>query len=421
MKKKSHELIKFLIFLTFSPSLLLSSKNSLQAIEMVNIDLFQKPIEEDFFISNNTNLTKIISNPSDYSIYSFSNDYSFLNQQRQFSDTINNGKSNLIASPENFNPSLRQPDITPFTTETLPPQRDSFQLESITPSIYLETDNFGQRNIYREVLLEFQGRNDNKFDLRTGINSFKETDVEDITQIPLVFGWQKQLNKTNLNLNLGIDFFDRVRNSPNFRINAEQPLSIRVNEVGELQSLFVAGATIEHQAYKFNATTIENEITSWRFTPQFYWLIAPDLSLFSFAQYGTFSDGNDEFQSFTRLEKTFGEFSLSGNLFVWSFAENLESSSGYFSPPDFLVSNLELAWRRQFSDSLTCRLAGSFGRQRLEGDFSNAFVYEGLCQASLSPQTVLDLSYRVSNILSAESGADSFRNEQFKAQVKFSF
>ncbi|AFZ47302.1 hypothetical protein Cyast_1337 [Cyanobacterium stanieri PCC 7202] len=413
-------MIKCLIFITFSPFFFPLVKDSAQANQMIDIASFEKHQNNYFFISKKINSFQDIHNLSQFNIYKVDQNNIFFDQQIQFSEIPNKEKFNLIASPENFNPSLRERFI-PNIEESQSNETDNFRLESITPSFSLDSDNFGQRNIFREVLFDFQSLNQNNFSLKTGVNTFRKTDIEDITHIPLIFGWQRQINNTNLNLNLGVDFFDRVRNTPNFSINAEQPLSINVNEAGELQSLFVAGATIEHQAYKFNATTIENEVTFWRFRPQFYWLIAPDLSLFSFAQYGTFSDGNDEFQSFSRLEKTFGEFSLSGNLFVWSFAENLESSSGYFSPPDFLVYNLELGWRRQFTDNLSCRLAGSIGQQRLEGEFSNAFVYEGLCQANLSPQTILDLSYRVSNILTVESAATSYRNEQFKAQVKFNF
>ncbi|MBE9222523.1 BCSC C-terminal domain-containing protein [Cyanobacterium stanieri LEGE 03274] len=418
MHKKKYNTKLFILFLSFllgdfflvTRIITANDNNYNNTSENLNQDYLSsnKKLNKQYFISHSS--FKI---PTKSSV--------IVNNKIKLYNQIFDKKEYLIASPENFNPSLNDTFINPESRDLQTNEINRFKIESITPSFYLDSDNFGQENIYREILLNFQSPNQNNFNLRTGINSFRKTDIEDINHIPLIFGWQKQLNNTNLNLNVGVDFFDRIRNSPNLSVSVEQPLSINIEEDGALQSLFVAGATVEHQAYKFNATTIENEVTLWRFRPQFYWLIAPDISLFSFAQYGSFSDGNHEFQSFSRLEKTLGEFSLSGNLFIWSFAQNLENSSGYFSPPDFLVYNLELAWKKQFTDSLICRLAASFGQQRLEGEFSDAFVYEGLCQATLFPRTVLDLSYRVSNILTVEGDATSYRNEQLKAQVKYSF
>jgi hypothetical protein len=100
---------------------------------------------------------------------------------------------------------------------------------------------------------------------------------------------------------------------------------------------------------------------------------------------GLYNDGNQEWQSFSRLEQKIGQFYLAANLFTWSYQEDLETQNGYFSPPDFLVYNAEIGWEGDVFDFLSCRLAATVGRQRLDGEFDNANGYEARCTAQISP------------------------------------
>ena len=181
---------------------------------------------------------------------------------------------------------------------------------------------------------------------------------------------------------------------------------------GKLKSLFVLSAQVQYQAYKFNAETLENEINFWRFTPSIYWQIIPNLSLFALGQYGRFSDNNQEFQSFSRLEKKLGSFSVAANLFTWAFESDLSDESGYFSPPDFMVYNAELAWSgTMFNETLDCKLSAAVGKQSVEGTTDNAWTYKALCIAQLLDNVELDFGYTFSNVRDRNTGDSSFGNQ----------
>ncbi|MBL1211580.1 cellulose synthase subunit BcsC-related outer membrane protein [Geminocystis sp. GBBB08] len=336
----------------------------------------------------------------------------------------------LIASPENFNPRLTKPEpviqpetIKPKPSDNLVEELKKFPvtLESINPTFLVDTDNYGQRNQFIESTFNFRTLNNQEISLKTGFNTFEKPLEEKINNIPFILGWKGKINNVNLAINGGLEIFDRLPVAPSISIMGDTPLLVRVKPNGELQSLFVLASALEYLPYKFNAPTLDNQIKTFRFRPSFYWLIAPDISLFSFSQFGNFNDGNKDYQSFTRLEKKFGELSVSANLFTWSFHQNLEQKSGYFSPSDFLVYNLELAWQKNITNFLHCRLMASLGQQRLNGEFSNAQVYEGFCTGKFSENISLGLGYKISNIITLETGASSYLNEQFRGQLQIKF
>lgn len=337
----------------------------------------------------------------------------------------------LIASPENFNPSLTIPQIILDEPEIITPilpnnaveesKKFPLKLESINTRFFVDTDNYGQRNQFIESTINFNTSRDDQIELKTGVNTFAKPDIDKVYNIPLIFGWKTKINDVTLKINGGVEIFDRFPVAPSFSVVAEAPLLVRIKPEGDLQSLFVLINALEYQPYKFNAETLDNQIKSFRFRPSFYWLIAPDISLFSFSQFSSLNDGNKDYQSFTRLEKKFGEFSVSTNLFTWSFHQNFEQKSGYFSPPDFLVYNLELAWQKNITDFLNCRLVASVGQQRLEGEFSNAQTYESFCDGKISDNISLGLGYKVSNIRTLDTGESSYLNEQFTGKLNIKF
>ena len=182
--------------------------------------------------------------------------------------------------------------------------------------------------------------------------------------------------------------------------------------------MFVLSGQIQYQAYKFHAETLTNEIDFLRFTPSIYWQIAPDLSLFTLGQYGNFNDGNQELQSFSRLEKKLGSFSIAANLFTWNFESDLSETSGYFSPTDFIVYNGELGWEgKMFDETLNCKLSAAFGKQTLEGTTDNAWTYKALCGAKLLDNLELDLGYTNSNVRDRNTGNTNFSNQSVKGTL----
>ncbi|MCG6133375.1 MAG: hypothetical protein MET45_01700 [Nostoc sp. LLA-1] len=126
-------------------------------------------------------------------------------------------------------------------------------------------------------------------------------------------------------------------------------------------------------------------------------------------------------QSFSRLERKLGQFSVSANLFTWNYAREVERQSGYFSPPDFLVYNAELGWEGDLFDALRCRFAITLGQQRLNGKFDNANSYQTLCTAKLAPNIEADLGYTFSNVRNRDIGENAYNNNALTGQLRLKF
>ncbi|MDJ0733150.1 MAG: hypothetical protein QNJ47_03540 [Nostocaceae cyanobacterium] len=337
----------------------------------------------------------------------------------------------LIAAPENLNPGLKlppppepkpkpkpKPKEPTESNKKLPP---SLVLESLTPNFSFSEDKFGQSNLFIEETAVFRLPNGNKVKFKTGFNSFKQEEIDTINNIPLQFGWEGKIDKVNLAINGGVDIFNRLPIVPNFSFKAEYPIFANVNSDGKLKSLLVATGVVEHAPYKFNAETLDNQIKFWRIRPSVYWQIDPQTSFFSLGQFGFFNDGNQEFQSFSRLERKLGQFSVATNLFTWSFQQNLGEDSGYFSPPDFLVYNAEIAWQGNIFKFLKCRLSANFGKQRLRGTWDNANSYQALCTSQFSSNVELDLGYSFSNIRARDTRDSSYNNQSLTGQLRINF
>ncbi|MBW4688716.1 MAG: hypothetical protein KME40_27430 [Komarekiella atlantica HA4396-MV6] len=333
----------------------------------------------------------------------------------------------LIAAPENFNPDLRLPPPTPPALPKPPPTytepvEASAILESIQTDFRNDTDNFGQNNLFIEPTAQFRLSNGNKILFKTGFNFFEQRGVESITNIPFQIGWEGKIGQVTLQTAAGVDLFNRLPTAINLNAKVEAPiLPPKVSSSGRLLSGLTLSANLEQGPYKSNARTLENQITAWRFGPDLYWQIDRDTSLFSSLRLGNYNDGNSEIQSFSRLERKFGQFSLAANLFTWSYDRDLERTSGYFSPPDFLVYNAEVAWEGNISDFLRCRLSANFGRQRLKGELDNANTYQSRCTVKLSPSVEADLGYSFSNVRNQDTGASAYDGNSLTGQLRVKF
>ncbi|MDZ8070831.1 MAG: hypothetical protein RMY64_35335 [Nostoc sp. DedQUE08] len=362
----------------------------------------------------------------------------------------------LLAAPENFNPDLRLPPSLPEPPQQNssprslpeppqqnssprslpePPQQNSSPpttateaktpdavLESIDTDYHYETDNFGQTNFFLEPTAQFRLRNGNKIFFKTGFNFFEQRGVESITNFPLQVGWQGKIGQLTLQTAAGVDVFNRLPTAINLNVKVDAPISSpRVSSSGRLLSAAIISGNLEQGPYKSNARTLDNQITAWRFGPDLYWQIDRNTSLFSSLRLGNYNDGNSEVQSFSRLERKFGQFSLAANLFTWSYDRDLERTSGYFSPPDFLVYNGEVAWEGDIANFLRCRLAANLGRQRLKGEFDNANTYQTRCTVKLSPSIEADLGYSFSNVRNQETGGSAYGGNSFTGQLRVKF
>ncbi|MEH1845776.1 MAG: hypothetical protein V7L25_12460 [Nostoc sp.] len=335
----------------------------------------------------------------------------------------------LMAAPENFNPDLQLPPVlpkplqnsSPPTTSTKPGTLDAV-LEGIYTDYHYDTDNFGQTNFFLQPTVQFRLSNGNKIFFKTGFNFFEQRGVKSITNFPLQVGWQGKIGQVTLQTAGGVDVFNRLPTAINLNAKVESAISLpQVSPSGQLLSAVVLSANLEQGPYKSNARTLDNQITAWRFGPDLYWQIERNTSLFSSLRLGSYNDGNSDVQSFSRLERKFGQFSLAANLFTWSYDRDLERTSGYFSPPDFLVYNGEVAWEGDIAKFLRCRLAANLGRQRLKGEFDNANTYQTRCTVKLSPSIEADLGYSFSNVRNQETGTSAYSGNSFTGQLRIRF
>lgn len=282
-----------------------------------------------------------------------------------------------------------------------------------------DTNKSGQLNQIAEGTAIFKMFNGDQLTITSGQNIYDQMSTDRIYNIPLKLGWEHEINDFTLSAKAGIDLYDRLKVVPNFSISATKPIDLPKSWA----KVFSLSAEIDHAQYKFNAETIENDIRYLRLKGSLFWQIKENTSFFTSAHMGTLNDGNFEHQVFSRLEKKFAKtFSVAGNLFIWGFSEDLSNTSGYFSPPDFLVYNGELAWTDDITDFLNCRVAISLGQQRAQGEWSNASSLKTTCKTKVSKNLEVSLGYEFSNSFSNTNISDSaFFANRFTAKVKAKF
>ncbi|NEQ33150.1 MAG: hypothetical protein F6K04_19495 [Leptolyngbya sp. SIO4C5] len=331
-----------------------------------------------------------------------------------------------LAAPENLNPGLYRPPVEPdvpdieqpnpapnIPPETLTEEKPSvpfWQLENLSVDFSDAFTNFSQGNRFIEPTVSGFLANGDRLAVTSGLNTFTQPDTRSVINVPLKVAWTREIGDFTTTLGGGIDLFDRLPTALNFAANTSVPLGQQA-----VLSFFV-----EQGPYKFNATTLNNQITSLRYGPNLYWQINQNTSFFSLVRWGHYNDGNREQQSFSRLEHRAGDFSLAANVFNWRYHQDAEVSSGYFSPPDFLVLNGEIAWEGEVLNWLDCRLTASWGQQRLTGDWTSAFGYSTQCTVEVTESLEFDLKYAFDNVIS-QTGGSAFNNRAISGQVRARF
>ena len=329
---------------------------------------------------------------------------------------LNKEQNIILASPSQINPSLRLPDPEPLPIEkpNITPKKeltmvDYAVLDSMTTNFQNDDDKSGQRSQIIEPTWKWRFKDGTIIGSQTGFNSFDLAGKKSIYNLPLQFSVEKKLGSLNLNAHGGIDIYDRLPTTINFELNASLPVLNGVTLFG----------FIEQKPYKSNVDTIENQIKIRRFGPNIYWQIDPDTSLFSLYRWGNYSDGNNEQQSFSRLERKFGQFAISANLFTWSYDRESQPNI-YFSPRDFLVYTGELSWQGDIFSFLNCKLAINVGEQRLDSSFSPAGSYQAKCTVKVSPSLEADFGYAFSNVRKPDTGMRS-QSETISGQLRMKF
>ncbi|MGM3307093.1 hypothetical protein ACSQ6I_14160 [Anabaena sp. WFMT] len=333
----------------------------------------------------------------------------------------------LIAAPENFNPALRE--VSP---PTLPPQpispptattpvQPALVLENIQTGFRSELNNSEQQNQIIEPVFQFRLLNGQKIRFKTGFNTFNQPGFESITNIPFQLGWEGKTGKYTIQANAGIDVFNRLPTAFNFNAQIDRPIFVNFTPNNQLKSGLFLSAVVEQSPYKFNAKTLDNQITTFRSGLNVYWQIDPNTSFFSQYRVGLYNDDNFEQQSFSRIEHKWGQFWSAANLFTWKYANDRQEISGYFSPQDFLVYNGEIGWGGNIFDFINCRVSTTLGQQLLNGKTTGGNSSQTRCTAKISPNIDFDFGYSFSNVRNLDTGNSPYNNQVFTGQLQIKF
>jgi hypothetical protein len=282
-------------------------------------------------------------------------------------------------------------------------------LEGLQSNIQNNRNNSGQVNQTLESTAILRLNNGDRLLFTTGYNTYEQIGTKTVNNIPLGINWESKINSLKIRPGVGIDILNGAI-TPNFNLKVDYPLTTGLTVSADLQE----------GAYKFNAKTIENQISALRYGPSIFWQVDKDTSLFSSLHLGSYSDNNQEQQLFSRIERKFGEFSVAGNLFTWNYKN--PTDKGYFAPPDFVVYTGEVAWEGSvIRDVLNCRISASLGGQNVNATSSDAGGYQSKCTVKLSPNFEADLGYSFSNVKSTVPVISNANSQSILGQIRVKF
>ena len=292
------------------------------------------------------------------------------------------------------------------------PREPFFTLENIQLDLDDDFSNSGQGSGIFEPVFQGRLRDGTPVQFSTGFNVFDEPNFAKLINIPLKFGYEEEIEGIPVDIVAGVDFFNRLAPAPSLSTTASIPLGQKA----------ILSWALDYGPYKFNVETLENQISAFRYGPSLFWQINEQTTLFSNVTWGRYSDSNREQQSFSRLERRFGEeFALAANLFNWRYRQDIGAASGYFTPGDFLVYSFEGAWEKPIFDFLSCRLAASLGRQHAGGSWSRAYGYDAVCTVSPYRSFEFDIGYGFSNTIDRETGESASNSREISSQVRMKF
>lgn len=209
-----------------------------------------------------------------------------------------------LAAPENLNPGLfiplpsSLPDLGSSEPATLESGNNTetsdltWTINGLTVKFSDELSNFDQSNRFLETTITGELNNGDRISFTTGLNTFAQPTTNPIINVPIRISWTGTMGDFTTTIGGGVDIF----NQSSLTLTAHASTTVSLGRQATL-SLFV-----DQGPYKFNAITLDNQITSLRYGPNLYWQITPSLSLFSLARWGHYNDSNHEQQSFSRLE-----------------------------------------------------------------------------------------------------------------------
>jgi hypothetical protein len=348
-----------------------------------------------------------------------------------------------LAGADGFNPSLQKPDPTPSPATTPPPATTTTPLPTMPPpaentaprstndllgtllfgsfvplrpidnvsrEYQHNTNSSGQVNQSLVETTNFSLSARDKLRLRMGVNYYEQPGATAVNNFSLQVTAETQVNSLKIQPMVGVDLFNNRSQAVNWGVGLEYPLF----------SGMTLSADLESGVYKFNARTIASNISAVRYGPSLFWQIDRDTTLFSAIKFGNYSDGNIEQQSFSRLERKFGDFNIAANLFTWGYRQ--PTNSGYFTPGQFSVFTRELGWEGDvISNVLRCRIAIPLGEQNVDGKTADASGYQGRCTAKISRNIEAELGYSFSNVRTQGDSPSQATSQSIMGRMKIVF
>ena len=280
-------------------------------------------------------------------------------------------------------------------------------------------NNSGQITQQIDTNTVFELFNKDTITVNTGHNTYTQATAKTVQNIPLRFIWETEVGAdAKFTLATGVELFDRVATAPTFTATYQTPIKIP-KQLGEE---LLGTIEVDYGPYKFNAETIQNRIRYLRLRGSLFLQIDKNTTFSTVNYAGILNDGNQEFQSFNRVERKLGDFTLAGNLFYWRFNQDLSKQSGYFAPQMFLVYSLEAAWEGMVIKPLSCRFSATLGQQLVNGKSSNASGLQALCTVPITKDVAFDFGYALSNVFTGgQVSQGNALTNTFTSQLKINW
>ncbi|MDX2272379.1 MAG: hypothetical protein NW237_10595 [Cyanobacteriota bacterium] len=311
----------------------------------------------------------------------------------------------LLVEQVQANPALLDPALSPdFST--------NFQ-DSSLPEV-LTVQSSGQRSnteAWRRILATY--RYDDSWYLTLGHELYETwgSDPTKVEILPIQLGRDFQLGVVSGTIGGGLDISSEQVTQFSWDTRFGIPLG----------SGLTPELLLNCQPYRGRATSLTNEIYACRGGFNLFRQWDPQWQSFLGYRYGHYSDDNTEHQvigSATLLPANWQGFSLSANLFNWSYTRDQPT---YFSPPDFLVLTAEVKLAADLTRDLECGLAVAFGQQRLKSQWSEVNTWQGRCQWQWSEGFSLQSNLGFSNVQNQVSSLDRYNNAEWGLTLRWLF
>jgi hypothetical protein len=323
-------------------------------------------------------------------------------------------------NPKVDSSSERSPNTS--TIQSIPTTSSDLVLENVQIDSSYLYNSFFYNTFKIEPSFRFRLPNGNKITFRTGYNflsqdPFRQPNLRPLNIIltPLQLGWEGQVGMFTLKADAKVNIYDKLPTTLSILTSATVPI---------FPNVFLTGK-YEQVALESTPSSLEQGITARNYGPTLFWQIDPDMTFFSTYTITNYNDGNRGQQTYSKLERKFGQFSLSGNVVTWG---SDRFADAYFSAPDFLIYTAGFGWEGDITSYLNLTLQAYLGGQRFNGDGSSASYYVARLTSKISENVDAFFEYTYGDLKNTPGGqrfignvADLYNQTYLTFQLKAKF